>query len=80
MTFTGPDQIDVCPSKGSLYGRTQEILTTGLMHIVFDRCSLTTLSPTSFVMSYGHSHLSVSFLEARVTFRLSVESQTLSPI
>ena len=51
-----------------------------LQHIVFGRCNLTALSPTSFVMSYGPSHRSVSFLEACVTFKLSAESQTLSPI
>ena len=80
VTFTGLGQIVVCPSSGSLYGRTWEMFTTGWMHIIFGRCSLTVLSPTSFVMSYGPSHHSVSFLKALVTFRLLVESQTLSPI
>ena len=50
------------------------------MDIVFCRCNLTVLSPTSFVTSYGPSHHSMIFLEAHMTFRLSVENQTLSLI
>jgi hypothetical protein len=50
------------------------------MCMVFGKCSLTALSPTVIVISFGPNHHSMSFLEAHVTFRLSVEGQTISPI
>ena len=74
--FTGPG-LDVCPSNSSLYGQIWEMFTTGWMWIVFGRCNLTALSPTSFVMSYGPTLHSVSSSEVCDAFRLLVESQTL---